>query len=74
MPNGTDDRNLFGSVGRRQIEVRYDGGEVTSDAGLLLLRQVERKPGLLKAAARMRPDPRNPRLIVRTGRQHGPAL
>ncbi|MCC6867387.1 MAG: IS1380 family transposase [Burkholderiales bacterium] len=69
MPNCTEDRDLFGTVGRRQIEVGFDGGEVTSDAGLLLLRQVEQKLGLLKAAARVLPDPRNPHLIVHTTEQ-----
>jgi len=66
MPNCTEERDLFGSLGRRRIEVGFDGGEVTSDAGLLLLRQVERKLGLLKAAAQVLPDPRNPELIVHT--------
>jgi hypothetical protein len=50
--------------------VGFDGGEVSSDAGgLLLLRQVERKLGLLKAAARVLPDPRNPDLILHTTEQ-----
>ena len=69
MPNCTEERDLFGALGRRQIEVGFDGGEVSSDTGLLLLRQVERKLGLLKAAARVLPDPRNPDLIVHTTEQ-----
>ena len=69
MPNCTEDRDLFGALGRRQIEVGFDGGEVSSDAGLLLLRQVERKLGLLKAVARVLPDSRNPDLIVHTTEQ-----
>src|SRR5438874_104280 len=66
MPNCTGERDLFGALGRRRIEVGFDGGEVSSDAGLLLLRQVERKLGLLKSVAPMLPDPRNPDLIVHT--------
>jgi len=70
MPNCTEERDLFGALGRRQIEVGFDGGEVSSDAGgLLLLRQVERKLGLLKAAARVLPDPRNRDLILHTTEQ-----
>jgi hypothetical protein len=69
MPNCTEGRDLFGTLGRRRIQVGFDGGEVTSDAGLLLLRQVERKLGLLKAVARILPDPRNPDLIVHTSEQ-----
>ncbi len=70
MPNCTEERDLFGTLGRRRIEVGFDGGEVSSDAGgLLLLRQVERKLGLLKAAAQVLPDPRNPDLILHTTEQ-----
>jgi hypothetical protein len=69
MPNCTEERDLFGALGRRRIDVGFDGGEVSSDAGLLLLRQVERKLGLLKAAARVLPDPRHPDLIVHTTEQ-----
>jgi len=69
MPNRTKQQDLFGSVGRRRIEVGFDGGEVTSDAGLLLLRQVEQRLGLLKAAARVLPDPRNPFFVVHTTEQ-----
>lgn len=68
MPNCTEERELLGVLGRRRIEVGFDGGEVSSDAGLLL-RQAERKLGLLKAAAQVLPDPRNPDLIVHTTEQ-----
>ena len=51
MPNCTAQADLFPQLGRRKIDVRIDGGDVTSDGGLLLLRQVERKLGLLKAVA-----------------------
>jgi hypothetical protein len=49
--------------------VGFDGGEVTSDSGLLLLRQVERRLGLLKAAAQVLPDPRNRFFVVHTTEQ-----
>jgi hypothetical protein len=45
-------------LGRRTIDVRSDGGDVSSDGGLLLLRQVEQRLGLLKAVAKVLPDPR----------------
>ena len=69
MPNCTGERDLFGALGRRRIEVGFDGGEVSSDAGLLLLRQVERKVGLLRAAAQVLPDPRHPVLVLHTTEQ-----
>ena len=39
----------FPPVKRRRIEARFSGGDITSDGGLLLLRQADRRPGLLKA-------------------------
>lgn len=63
MPNCTERAVPFSRMGRREIDVRFDGGEVTSDGGLLLLRQVERRLGLLKAVAEVLPDPRSPLLV-----------
>src|SRR5487761_2386527 len=66
MPNCTATEMPFAKLGRRKIDVRFDGGEVSSDGGLLLLRQVERRLGLLKAVAQVLPDPRNPWLVQHT--------
>jgi hypothetical protein len=63
MPNCTVREMPFAKLGRREIEVGFDGGEVSSDGGLLLLRQVERRLGLLKAVAEQLPDPRSPLLV-----------
>ncbi|WP_455289061.1 IS1380 family transposase [Cupriavidus necator] len=63
MPNCTGSEGLFCKLKRREIDVRFDGGDVSSDGGLLLLREVERQLGLLKAVARVLPDPRNPALV-----------
>lgn len=60
MPNCTVSPELFSKVRRRGIDARFDGGEVTSDGGLLLLRQVEQRLGLLKRVAQVLPDPRSP--------------
>lgn len=42
----------FGRSGRRVEEGRFDGGSMTSDDGVMLLGQVDRKLGLMDAAAR----------------------
>src|SRR6202790_1799996 len=63
MPNCTVTQVPFAKLGRRVIDVRFDGGDVSSDGGLLLLRQVERQLGLLKAVAQVLPDRRNPWLV-----------
>lgn len=63
MPNCTESQLPFAKMGRREIDVGFDGGDVSSDGGLLLLRQVERRLGLLKAVAEELPDPRSPLLV-----------
>ena len=47
-------------VGRR-IEADFNGGRLTSDSGLVLLREVDRRLGLLDAVNEAVPDPRDPR-------------
>jgi hypothetical protein len=53
----------FGRLGRRVVEGRFDGGSMTSDGGVMLLGEVDRKLGLLEAASRCIADPRSPALI-----------
>jgi hypothetical protein len=50
-------------LGSRQVTARFDGGTITSDAGGLLLREVEAKTGLLADLARCFDDFRDPELI-----------
>jgi len=42
MPKGTKDKIDFGHFGRRVIEADFGGGDLSSDGGLLLLRQIDR--------------------------------
>lgn len=64
MPKCTADEMGFGRLGRRVIEANFEGGALSSDGGLMLLRQVDRKIGLTAAVANALHDPRNPDLIV----------
>ena len=51
----------------RQVIARFDGGDVTSDGGILLLRQLDREMGLTRAIARQLSDDRDPqRCLHRT--------
>lgn len=63
MPDCTVQGELFGSIGRRRIEVGFDGGDVTSDAGLLLIRKADEQIDLLNRVASKLPDPRAPARI-----------
>ena len=55
---------VFPAVKKRQVTASFTGGEVTSDGGLLLLRQADRKLGLSKGLAAVLPDPRDPGRIL----------
>jgi hypothetical protein len=60
------DRLSFQPLGRREIRAEFDGGTITSDAGALLLREVEQRTGILKRFAACFTDHRNPELIEHT--------
>lgn len=53
----------FQPLGGRQITARFDGGTITSDAGGLLLREVEAKTGMLASLAGCFQDHRDPELL-----------
>ena len=66
MPKCTlipSDKFNFGRIGRKAIIANFDGGDLGSDGGLLLLKSLDEKLGLTRAAARAMVDPRNPDLI-----------
>ena len=54
----------FPPVKRRRIEAQFSGGDITSDGGLLLLRQADRRLGLLEAVNARLPDPRDGRHVI----------
>ena len=53
----------FPAVKRRQVEADFSGGDITSDGGLLLLRQADRRLRLLEAVNAVLPDPRDSRYV-----------
>jgi len=58
MPNCTVEPVDLGRIGRRVIEAAFDGGDIVSDGGVLLLRQVDQRIGLTKSIARVFDDRR----------------
>jgi hypothetical protein len=53
----------FTPQGRRQVLAQFDGGAITSDAGVLLLREVAQNQRLFERMAAVIPDPRDPARI-----------
>jgi hypothetical protein len=59
----------FQPLFRREVTVRFDGGTITSDAGGLLLREIEAKTQLLAELARCFDDFRDPEVIEHTAEE-----
>ncbi len=64
----TDDPTLplpgLSPVAGRSVQACFDGGSLSSDAGSLVLREVEGRLGVAERLARCLEDPRNPALIT----------
>jgi hypothetical protein len=60
------DRLAFQPLGRREVVGAFDGGTITSDAGGLLLREVEERTGILRQFAACFVDHRDPDLVEHT--------
>ena len=51
------------AVARKKVSVGFDGGLMSSDGGVLLLREVERRLGIAARLASCIPDRRDPERI-----------
>jgi hypothetical protein len=64
MPDCNDEFFVFPSFDRRKIEASFSGGDVSSDGGVMLLRQADRRLGLCRALDAVIADPRDPDLVT----------
>src|SRR5258708_28068745 len=53
----------FHPLDSREVVAHFDGGDITSDAGGLMLREVEQRTGILRKFAACFTDYRNPEAI-----------
>jgi hypothetical protein len=58
VTNCTQESFQFPVCNRRRVEANFQGGDITTDGGVLLLQQVDRRLGLGEAVARALDDPR----------------
>ena len=56
----------FHCLNQRKVIARFDGGNITSDAGILLLREVEKRTGLIGGLAQCFRDYRDQRWVEHT--------
>lgn len=68
MPNCTQKEMDFGRLGRRVIESNFDGGALSSDGGLMLVKLADQRIGLSHAVAQALADPRDPTRITHAWR------
>ena len=69
MPAEAEDTLLpfnLPSIGKKKITAAFDGGQVSSDGGVLLLAGADRRLGLIDRLAAIVPDHRDPALITHT--------
>jgi hypothetical protein len=59
----------FSSVGKKKIQADFEGGRLTTDAGVLLLREVDKRLHLIDSIADCMQDPRHPSLIQHSQRE-----
>ena len=59
----------FHAFGRREVAGRFDGGRLTSDGGGVLLREVDRRLGLMDRIAGCFADHRDPRKVEHSARE-----
>jgi len=60
MDHPSTERLLFEDIQGKKISADFDGGQVSSDAGALLLREVERRMRLIGRVAAVIPERRHP--------------
>ena len=54
------------SIAGKGVRVTFDGGRLTSDAGVLVLANIERRLGIAERLARCPTDPRSPERVHHT--------
>ena len=60
MANCSSKMIRFSSLNRKKVEANFNGGHITSDGGLLLLREVDKRLALTKRLSQMIRDDRHP--------------
>jgi hypothetical protein len=63
MTHGTPKRFHFSPLNGKKVAVSFPGGAISSDGGLLLLGEVDKKPGLTKLISGTFNDKRHPNHI-----------
>ncbi len=63
MEKNTKQTMLFKEISGKKVEIDFNGGEVSSDAGLLFLRETESQIGIINQVANAIHDKRHPSYV-----------
>lgn len=69
MPNCTTSSMNFSSIGRKKVTASFTGGNITSDGGLVLLREIDKQLGLTNKISNLIADNRNVSYVKHTALQ-----
>jgi len=66
MSQDTKQLHLFKAVSGKEVHVDFAGGELSSDSGVILLREIIEELGIVKKVAALLPDDRHPSYVTHT--------
>jgi hypothetical protein len=66
MTDRTQEKIVLKRLRNQAVEAKFDGGTLTSDGGLLLLREVDQRLKLIETIDRLMPDPRDQNYVTHT--------
>jgi len=66
MEEDSQSRFAFANLCGKRVEASFDGGAVTTDSGALLLREVDRRTGIIERLVAVLPEWRDLRYVVHT--------
>ncbi len=64
MSDNTLPNYQMSKIKNKKLEINFNGGDISSDGGVLLLREADRKLCLTKELSKLFPDKRDPELIT----------
>lgn len=69
MNENTDQLHLFKAISGKEVHVDFDGGNLSSDSGIFLLREFIEKLDILDQVVAVLPDDRHPSYVKHTTKE-----
>jgi len=69
MSQDTKQLYFFKEISKKEVHANFDGGSISSDSGVIMLREFIDKLGIIKQVADLLPDDRHPSYTYHTTEQ-----